>query len=198
MAEMDENLMLTPKEMKKFGRFTYNHSNYFKYDSNFNKYWDLDLKNNGDTLKMVVSKHDCGCEVVTYHNCRRRLDQRSDGSHERIIKNKIIKANNCTKHQKIVDKRNKLLQKLKELEDGNIEFIPRVVRTLNKKCISDSREFIPKQDIISQTIELNDFPTDDEEYEEDEDEKEAKKEAKKKAKKEEEKFWEEYLMNMII
>ena len=169
MAQLPDNLKLTPEEIKKFGGMSYYNTHYHSFDSSSNK---------EDVLNMVVTKHDCGCEVVTYDNYVGLTYSRNVYYETRIIKNKITKANNCKTHQKIVDKRKKLLQQLQELEDGNIEFIPRVVRKLNNKCINEYHN-IPEQDIITQIIELptkEDLKEDEEEEDEDEEEEDEDEE----------------------
>lgn len=141
--EIDEKLKLTEEEIKKFGHMCYK-NDYYNW---------IDYKNSNKPLNMIVKKHECGCKVITYDNYVGNIYSRNVYYRSRIILDKIIKVNNCEMHEKIVNERKKLLEQLQKLEDDYNEFIPRVVRKLNKNCLG-CVNFIPECDIISQTVEL--------------------------------------------
>lgn len=143
---MDNKLNLTGEEIKNFGSMCYINEHY--------KCIDYD-KNDRKTLNIVggfPKKYECGCKVIIYDNFVGDEKSRNVHSSRRIIKNKIIKANNCETHQIIVNKRKKLLKKLKKLENKYDEIIPRVVRTINKdfyyRPISDDN-------VITETVEID-------------------------------------------
>jgi hypothetical protein len=146
---MDETneLKITKDEHKRFGQMYHinHHFRCFDYDYSINDY--------STELNSVEQLYECGCKVITYDNYAKDRKQRSVYSEQRFIENKIIKAKNCEMHQRIVDKRKKLLKKLKKLEDDYGEVIPRVIRTVGKHCYSE-HVITPEDQIITQTVEL--------------------------------------------
>lgn len=146
MDETDE-LKITKVEHKRFGQMYHINHHFRCFD------YDYSINNRSTELNSVEQSYECGCKVITYDNYAKDRNHRSVYSGQRFIENKIIKAKNCEMHQRIVDKRKKLLKKLKKLEDDYGEVIPRVIRTVGKHCYS---EFVstPEDQIITQTVEL--------------------------------------------
>lgn len=149
MEETDK-LKITKAEHKRFGQMYHINHHYRSFDRDDNISYSSRKQK---VLHSVEKIYECGCTVITYDNYAKDKNERNIYCGQRFIENKIIKAKNCEMHQRIVDKRKKLLKKLKKLEDDYGEVIPRVIRTVGNHCYS---EFVntPEDQIITQTVEL--------------------------------------------
>lgn len=147
---IEEELKITKSEHMRFGQMYHINHHFRSFDRDNNTSYGNPKQK---VLNSVEQTYECGCKVITYDNYAKDRYERNIYCGQRFIENKIIKAINCETHQRIVDKRKKLLEKLKKLEDDYGELIPRVIRTVGKHCYS---EFVstPEDQIITQTVEL--------------------------------------------
>lgn len=148
--EEHDALKITKSEHKRFGHMVHINHHYRTFDR------DTTMSYRSEKLvelNNIEHSYECGCKVIIYDNYAKERNERNVYCGQRFIENKIIKAKNCEMHQRIVDKRKKLLKKLKKLEDSYGEVIPRVIRTVGKHCYSE-HVVTPEDLIISQTVEL--------------------------------------------